>query len=111
MYDLQMLKDIEALQMVVNHPAVDDIMKKGMIDNNYYLLEELLLNQPAPQEVDFVIECMELLPIKDLYAPLKTVLEEMPQALDADSENLASLLKSMQEEGVEAKTWLKEDRR
>ena len=41
-------------------------MKKGMIDNNYYLLEEALLNDPTLQDVEFAVTCMELLPIKDL---------------------------------------------
>ena len=87
-------------------------MKKGMIDNNYYLLEEALLNDPTLQDVEFAVTCMELLPIKDLYTPLKTAMEAMPQTRGADDglKLAGSLIETMQEEGVEAKTWLKEDR-
>lgn len=108
-YDMQMLSDLEALRMVVQHPKVDNIMKKGMIDNNYYLLEEVLLNDPTPQDVEFTVTCMELLPIKDLYMPLKTAIEAMPQTRNASGNNWQILLQNMQEEGVDAKTWLKED--
>ncbi len=109
-YDMQMLGDMEALRMVVQHPKVDAVMKKGMIDNNYYLLEEALLNDPTPQDVEFAVTCMELLPIKDLYTPLKTAMAAMPQTRGADGADWEALLQTMQEEGVEAKTWLKEDR-
>lgn len=102
-YAMQMLGDLEALRMVVHHPHVDDVMKKGMIDNNSYLLEELLRNQPDQQDVAFVVECMELLPVKDLYGPLKSAIEAMPQALDADRAGLNALLDTMLKEGVDAK--------
>lgn len=88
---MQMLSDLEALRMVVQHPKVDNIMKKGMIDNNYYLLEEVLLNDPTPQDVEFTVTCMELLPIKDLYMPLKTAIEAMPQTRNASGNNLANI--------------------
>ncbi len=81
-----------------------------MIDNNYYLLEEILLNDPTPQDVEFAVTCMELLPIKNLYTPLKTAMEAMPQKYSAAKAHWETLLQTMQKEGVEAKTWLKEDR-
>ena len=69
-----------------------------------------MLNDPTLQDVEFAVTCMELLPIKDLYTPLKTAMEAMPLTRGAVGDDWEALLQTMQEEGVEAKTWLKEDR-
>lgn len=111
-YDMQLLGDWDALQMIVESPDVDQIMKKAIIDNNYFLLEEALLApELQAEEIRFVVDCMEILPIKDLHDPLETALAAQPQAFsEEETENLPALLDSMLEEGVNAKTWLKEDR-
>ena len=111
-YDMQLLGDWDALQMIVESPDVDQIMKKAIIDNNYFLLEEALLApEPQAEQLRFAVDCMEILPIKDLHDPLEAALAAQPQAFSADeAEDLTALLDSMLEEGVNAKTWLKEDR-
>lgn len=111
-YDMQLLGDWDALQMIVESPDVDQIMKKAIIDNNYYLLEEALLApEPQAEDIRFAVDCMKILPIQDLHDPLEAALAAQPQAFSADeAEDLPALLDSMSEEGVKAKTWLKEDR-
>ena len=111
-YDMQLLGDWDALQMIVESPDVDQIMKKAIIDNNYYLLEEALLApEPQAKDIRFAVDCMKILPIQDLHDPLEAALAAQPQVFSADeAEDLPALLDSMLEEGVKAKIWLKEDR-
>lgn len=103
LYELQTIQSLDALKMVVSHPDVSQIDKQVMIANNYCPLEQALLApDPSAEDIRFAVDCMEILPIKNLHDPLKAVLSP------AEAEELAPLLETMEKKGVTAKTWLKD---
>lgn len=105
---LMLIGDYDALQMIVHNLGVDNIMRAGIIDGNYYVLEQVLQARPAKEDVIFAVQCMGILPIKDLYEPLKTAIAALPAAFSADeSREFADVLQKMMDEGVPAKTELK----
>lgn len=106
---LMLMGDYDALQMIVNSADVDEIMKSGTIDGNYYVLEEILQNQPTKADIDFTVKCMEILPVADLYEPLETAISAFPQQLSAgELSEYTTVLDKIRADGVPAKTDLKD---
>lgn len=79
------MRDIETMRLVINNANVDNIMKTTVVDQNSLTLTQMLENSPTAANIEFAISCLEILPVKDLQAPLETALSTMPQANNAQN--------------------------
>ena len=87
-FSLANANDIDALEFIINCPKVDNIMKITSVERNYAVLRDLLNNEPTVENIDFVVDCMKILPINQLEKPL----------LDAKTKISAKLSLSMDKE-------------
>lgn len=102
-FSMANMKDFEALQFIVNSPDIDEILKMGAIDRNYALLRDVLLQQPSAQDVKFISNCMEILPIQELREPLLAAKSKVPALFDTQSEQQFSrAIQKIDREGIAA---------
>lgn len=80
------MRDIEAMQLVMNNANVDDIMKTTIVDQTSLTLTQMLNESPTEANIEFAISCLEILPIKDLQTPLEAALRSMPQAQNGEND-------------------------
>jgi hypothetical protein len=76
-FALSDLYDKESILKVIKNDSIDRELKVFSIDQNYMIINEILLNNPSEGDIDAVVKAMEIMPIRDLIEPLKNVKENI----------------------------------
>lgn len=90
------LRSKEAILTILKQSNVDRELIVYAIDQNFDVLNEILLNNPSLEEIELIINAMEMHPITDLYDSLNTVISTV------EDDNL-------RERGEKALTHIKEE--
>lgn len=72
-FALSDLIDKESIIKIIKSDSIDRELKVFSIDQNFMILNEILLNNPSEEDIDTVVKAMEIMPILDLIDSLETV--------------------------------------
>ncbi|EGG33990.1 hypothetical protein [Paenibacillus sp. HGF5] len=99
------LRSKEAILTILKQSNVDRELIVYAIDQNFYVLNEILLNDPSLEEIELIINAMEMHPITDLYDSLNTVISNVKD--DNLRERGEKALAHIKEEGTKGNhKWL-----
>lgn len=83
-YALSYTSTIEAVEYIMHHEYTDEILRKGAILENWYILVETLENNPTEDDISLVLECMELRPLTEVIESLEDAIESNPQLISSN---------------------------
>ena len=93
------MQDFNAVKEVVNHPEVDDMLKRTCIDRNLRPLIKAVRSNPTKEDVEFIQTAMEIFPLKEMTDEMKEHLASNPEY---SSPRLNNLIAMMETGGVPA---------
>lgn len=95
----------EIISTILRSDFIDRELKVFAVDQNFMVLKDMLLNDPAVADIEAVVTAMELLPIRDLIDPLT---EAMKHIKDDDLiKRSEAAIKAMKENGIDGNhKWL-----
>jgi len=67
------LMDKQSIIEIIKNKSIDTGSKIFSIDQNFKILNEILLNNPSETDIEVVVTAMEIMPILDLIEPLEKV--------------------------------------
>lgn len=70
-------KSEKAIIKIINDETIEISLKAHAIEQNYYILRDILNNSPSSSEIKTVAEGMKILPVLDLKEPLEKVLTQI----------------------------------
>lgn len=99
----------ESISRIVNDDSIDRELKVFAIDQNYYILNEMLLNDPSVENITTVVKAMEIYPVIELSETLEQIIPNVKDSWLLDS--IQKVIKEIEENGVKGNyKWLDNER-
>jgi len=105
-FALSDVMSVETISYIVMSEKIDTIAKSYCIEQNYSVLEKMLVEDAAKSEIEIVSEAMRIYPITDMVAPLQSALSTQLKSRSAESDETAkqiqSIIEFVSENGLKA---------
>lgn len=100
-FSLMNIRDYDAVKAIILDPTIDEELKVACVCRNTKTFIDVINNNPTKEDVEFILDCMEIAPLKDLAEPMK---EKLLTNSELYSHRLKSMVEFMSAGGVESDT-------
>lgn len=90
----------EAISEIIKDEKIETVLKRYAIDQNYLVLEKMLLDAQSTEEINLVLDAIQILPLNNFKEHLKSL---DSTHFDGNTfDRIESLLNLIEKEGIEA---------
>ena len=100
-FSLMNIRDYDAVKAIILDPTIDEELKVACVCRNPQTFIDVINGNPTKEDVEFILDCMEISPLKELAEPMR---EKLLSNSDFYSHRLRSMVEFMASSGVESDT-------
>ena len=100
-FSLMNIRDYDAVKAIILDPTIDEELKVACVSRNPKTFIDVINGNPTKEDVEFILDCMEIYPLKELAEPMR---EKLIPNSDFCSHRLKSIVEFLAVDGAESDT-------
>ncbi|MBO5321993.1 MAG: hypothetical protein J6B22_05245 [Clostridia bacterium] len=100
-FSLMNIRDYDAVKAIILDPTIDEELKVACVSRNPKTFIDVINGNPTKEDVEFILDCMEIYPLKELAEPMR---EKLISNSDFYSHRLVSMVEFLAAGGAKSDT-------